>query len=656
MSDTGQITTSDLTSGGPGRTLLAAAVLAVLCAICYANSIHAPLVFDDISNIVTNQAIHIDRLTLGNLYTAAEHSTMPSRPLANISFAVNYLLDGLAVAPFHLVNIFIHFINGCLVYLLALFILRRVLAGTGRDAQAPVYGLALFAAALFVAHPIQIQSVTYTVQRMNSMATLFYLLAVLAYIRARLAAPGGRRRAFAAATPVLWLLALGCKETAATLPAALLLIEWYFFQDARRGFFREHAPALTVLVLLMAVVAWFFLGAHPLTRVLGDYHTRDFTLGQRLLTESRVLIYYISLLLLPLPSRLNLLHAFSISHSLLTPITTLFSVLALAGLLAFALLCARRYRLVSFCILWFFLQCLIESSFIGLELVFEHRLYLPMVACSITAAYLLYCLLVRRPRVLAGAAVILIAALCAGTVIRNQAWASAESLWTDVIRKNPASYRAYYNLANAYTRQGQDQQAIADYRHAIALRPDFAEAHDNLGIALRKQGDLKQALAQFRRAAALDPDDYRTHYNMAIAHNAAGDTAQAITEYRAALGQNPDYAQAQYNLGNLFDRTGNKQQAEFYYRAAIRSDPKYALAYNNLGILLAGEGKFKQALAMVSRAVALKPGFAGGYINLGNIYIKMNRLAQACPQYKKALQINPDTEQIPGQIKQACHF
>lgn len=656
MSDADRTNTSGLTGGCPGRTLLAAAVLAVLCAICYANSIHAPLVFDDIPNIVNDQAIHIERFTLGNLYTAAVHSTMPSRPLANISFAINYWLDGLAVTPFHLVNIVIHFFNGCLVYLLALFILRRVLAGSAAERKPPVYSLALFAAALFVVHPIQVQSVTYTVQRMNSMATMFYLLAVLAYIRARLTAAGGRRIAFAAATLILWLLALGCKEIAATLPAALLLIEWYFFQDAKRGFFREHAPALTVLVLLMAVVAWFFLGAHPLARIMGDYQTRDFTLGQRLLTESRVLIYYLSLLLLPLPSRLNLLHGFTISHSLLTPISTLFSILALAGLLVFALLTARRYRLVSFCILWFFLQSLIESSFIGLELVFEHRLYLPMVACSITAAYLLYCLLASRPRILATGAVVLVAALCSGTVVRNEAWASARSLWSDVISKNPASYRAFYNLANDEARRGLEQQAIANYRHSISLRPDFAEAHDNLGIALRRQGDLDQALAQFRRAAQLDPTDYRTHYNMAIAHNAAGDTAQAITEYRAALGQNPDYAQAQYNLGNLFDRTGNKQQAEYYYRAAIRSDPKYALAYNNLGILLAGEGKLKQALVLVKKTVALKPGFAGGYINLGNIYIKMNNLDAACPQYKKALQIKPDTDRIAKQIKQACHF
>ena len=517
--------------------------------------------------------------------------------------------------------------------------------------------MALFAAALFIVHPLQIQSVTYIVQRMNSLAAMFYLLALLLYIRARVAGRNSERIVFFTGTAAAWILALGCKEIAATLPAAILLLEWFFFQDADWRFFRRHLLVLSCLLLLMLAAAWYFLGADPFTRIMRDYNFRDFTLMERLLTESRVIVLYISLLLLPLPSRLNLLHHINLSHSLLAPPTTLLSLLLLLGLVVLAVVSARRYRLLSFCILWFMLHLIIESSFIGLELIFEHRLYLPMVGFSIAASYLMFRLLAAtRPRVLAVCSIIAVTALCAGTITRNRTWASAETLWNDVIRKNPESYRAYYNLANDYADRGMYQQAVSDYQKSISIKPDYAKSHNNFGIALTKLGRVQQAIAQFDLATQLDPENYRSNYNMAIAQNAAGNPERAINEYREALSKNPDYAQAQFNLGNLFDRIGNREQAEYYYREAIQSDPNHVMANNNLAILLARQGKYEEAITRVKKVIELQPEFYGGYINLGNLYISMDKLSQACPQFKKALQIRPDTDQIPDKIRQACRL
>jgi len=636
--------------------LIAAAALALLCFICYANTIHVPFLFDDIPNIVDNRAVHVEDLKPATLRAAAAGSVMPSRPLANISFAINYYFDRLQVAPYHLVNIFIHFINGLLVYLLALFVFRRSAPGDmAPQSSIPVY-MAMFAAAIFVVHPLQIQSVTYIVQRMNSLCTLFYLSAMLCYLQARTTHRFGRRVILFAATAVSWVLALGCKEIAATLPAAILLLEWYFLQDADWGFFRKRLVPVSVLVILMAGIAWYFLGADPLARIMNDYQSREFSLGERLFTESRVIVFYLSLLLLPLPSRLNLLHQFSLSHSLLSPPTTLLCLLLLLGLIIFAVLSVRRQRLLSFCIIWFFLQLTIESSFIGLEIIFEHRLYLPMVGVSIAAAYILFRLVQGKQGIIAICAVLVVIALSAGTVVRNMTWSSAERLWTDVIRKNPDSYRAYYNLANEYTDRGMYQQAVAAYQQSISIKPDYARSHNNLGIALTKQGKLDQAIAEYELARQLDPDNYRSSYNMALAQSASGNAERAITEYRVALAKNPDYAQAQYNLGNLFDQTGNREQAEYYYREALHSNPNHAMANNNLAILLARAGKYQEALAIVKKVIELQPEFYGGYINLGNLYVSMHKLEQACPEYKKALQLAPDTDQIPEKIKKACNF
>jgi hypothetical protein len=143
-------------------------------------------------------------------------------------------------------------------------------------------------------------------------------------------------------------------------------------------------------LVVLAIVALMYLGTHPVEKILSGYKARDFTPAQRVLTQFRVVIFYITLLIFPHPSRLNLDHDFPISNSLIDPVTTILSIGVIVGLMGLAIYKGKKERLLSFCILWFLANLVIESSVIGLEIIFEHRMYLPFMLLSLMAVTLAY--------------------------------------------------------------------------------------------------------------------------------------------------------------------------------------------------------------------------------------------------------------------------
>jgi len=425
----------------------------LVCMVIYSNTLNAPFVFDDYPNIQDNVHIRLTRVSARGLYDAGFKSPNAKRPLSNISFALNYYWGGYTVSGYHVVNIIIHLINGILVYFLSLILFRQASQVPGRKIPRIRTGsiplISLFAALIFIAHPIQTQSVTYIVQRMNSLATMFYLLSLLLYIQGRMRRIRWKQWALFCGCFVCWLMALGSKEIAVTLPLVIFLYERYFFQDLRPGGFKQNFLIVFLLFSILGLAVFIYLGKNPFDRIAASYAIREFTLSERVLTQFRVVVFYISLLLYPHPSRLNLLHFVNPSRSLFDPITTLLSLLIIAGLIGFAVCIARKQRFISFCILWFFINLVIESSVIGLEMIFEHRLYLPMLGfVFLVAALIFHCLSQRRPWAIVVSVIILLP-LGAAAYVRNTAWQNQITLWTDVVSKNPHSHRAQNNLGNA---------------------------------------------------------------------------------------------------------------------------------------------------------------------------------------------------------------
>ena len=406
-------------SSGKKHVRLLFLPLALLVFSIYTNTLRAPYFFDDEINITRNPHIRLTQITPDGLIKAGFESHIPNRPVANISFGLNYYFGGYDVFGYHLVNIVIHMITGLLLYLLVKTTLL-LSWGTDRDAsilKPPAAGsepahwwrsldpslVSFWAASLWLVHPVQTQSVTYIVQRMNSMATMFCVLSLLLYARGRISqklrfnhsrGPLTHPYVLFAGSLVGGLLAFGSKETAATLRFLLFSMNCIFFQDLSWSWLKRNSIYFVIILILFFFVVAIYMGSHPWDSILAGYARRDFTLNQRILTEFRVVIFYLSLLIWPHPSRLNLEHDFALSYSLFDPVTTVMSLGVIVGLLALGIYLAPKQRILSFCLLWFLGNLVIESSVIGLELVFEHRLYMPSMFLSL-AAVILFCRYVK---------------------------------------------------------------------------------------------------------------------------------------------------------------------------------------------------------------------------------------------------------------------
>jgi tetratricopeptide (TPR) repeat protein len=531
------------------------------------------------------------------LSEAAFRSPISNRPLAYISFALNYYFGGYEVSGYHAVNTVIHVINGILVYFLSFFILRQLPGVDGRRStggrlpQVPL--MAGLAALIFTVHPLQTQSVTYVVQRMNGMAVMFYLLSFLLYILGRSAKK--RQWLLFSASLVSWGLALGSKEIAATLPLVIMLYEWYFIRDLRMDWLRRNLKyAIGVLVLLL-ILAFLFTGGDPLERIPDTYARRDFSITERLLTQFRVVVFYISLVLFPLPARQNLIHQFPVSTSMFSPATTFWSFAVIVALICLAVWLAKRQRLVSFCILWFLLNLAIESSVIGLEIIYEHRLYLPMFGAALLAVYLIFNGLPGRQRV--AGAVSLAAILMLGTAAftRNGIWRDEMTLWSDVVSKNPTSLRAQNDLGLALKEQGRTEEAIRHFENALEINPDYMRARYNLGNVMMESGNLSEAIDHYNEALKIGRDsplvatiDFaRAHNNLGAAMARQGNLTEAIVQFSEALEIDPQLADAHNNLGAAMAQQGDLDAAIRHFRAALEVMPDYIDAERNLQRALA---------------------------------------------------------------------
>ena len=705
-------------------------VLFALAAAIYANSLGVPFVFDDEVDIRDNPAIRIASLSPKALWDAGFGSPAPARFVAYISFALNHYVHGDAVAGYHIVNIAVHALAG-----MVLFLLVRLTLATPALAGSEVQGhwLAAAAALIWLVNPVQTQSVTYIVQRMTSMAALFYLLALYLYAKGRvvqrselqvpgvrcqgsgaghltscvkLSSPdkvqkkldridrihrifknitsfvtsvnavnpsnpvnpvekiyslhgaverqvpggGGRRPlVYFAGAAVSGLLALGTKQIAFTLPVFVWLYEFYFFRDLDRtwlkGQLRWIGPGLGALAVLALVFVW----TNPVSLdKLPDFAKGQFTMGQRLLTQTRVVLFYLGLFLFPHPSRLNIDHDIGLSLSPIDPPVTIVAMAVIAAALAWALWRARSQRLLSFCVLWYLGNLVIESTVIPLALIFEHRAYLPTVGASVALVVLGKRWLGRLHPL--GLVVLAVAVgVCSWwTIERNRTWGSVLSIWADSAAKSPNKARPQYNLAHNLHLQGRAAEAVSHYRRAVAIDPRWVEARVNLADALEQLGQAEEAIGQYEQALAIDPQAKQAHFNLGNLLGAQARYDQAIGHYRAALAIDPDYLKARLNLGVALERSGDGTGARLQYAEAAARHPHSPEARFNLGGALAAAGSFAGAIAQLEAALALDPGAADTAALLAQTrrqlafrLLEQGRIAEAVKPLEAALVLEP---------------
>ncbi len=580
----------------------------------YWPSMHGPFVFDDVPNIEYNRHLRLKTLSLGELTDAGFKGPNSQRPVAKVSFALNYAIHEYRTFGYHLVNVLIHVATALFIFLFFIktFAIIRVkgisdrLVNANGDGRTDGWLIPCCIAMLWMLHPLQSQTVSYIVQRMTGLATLFYILSFLCYFSAR-ESIGGRSRAFYASGCVLaGLLAVGSKEIAVTLPFFIFLFEWFFYQDMDWRWLRRKFGWLLVVGVLVAATTLIFTHGHPIQAIEGSYHNRDFTLAERLLTQPRVIILYLSQVLVPHPSRLNLDHGITVSERLVDPPTTIIALAAIAGLALFAILSARKSRFLAFGIVWFFGNLAGESSVFGLEMVFEHRMYLPSIMVIAVIVLLIRGVIRNIPIFLSVMGCIGI--LCATwTHERNQVWTDELLLWSDAARKSPDNYRPFYNVGIILSEKGLSEQSISAFEKSIALKPTYAEAYNNLGFEYFKVGNNEKAVRHLREAMRLSPSLEEPYINMATYYERKNMPSKAFDSIQNGLEKVPESFQLLTYLGALFMREGDFQAASVQFAKALKLRPESSEALNNLGVALIQIGRKDEAVRLFQEAIRNDP-------------------------------------------------
>ncbi len=640
----------------PPRAVLALALaaLALLGWLVYLPGLHGGFVFDDFSNIVDQPALAPQALSAHFWQAVWAGRAGPfSRALSMLSFAWQIRVWGMQPLPMKVFNVLLHLLNAGLVAWLSLRVLEWVDAREREQRPGPVSQwvlaprvLAVLVAGAWLLAPIQLTAVLYVVQREESLAATFVLLGLLGYwhgrmlLRTAVHSGGSQRRAWA----WIWAGMLGgtslaalAKETGIMLPAYAAVLEWVVLRadvgaPAASSAGREARCSLLGVYGLLLVLPGLLGLAWLLPGVLSGaaYAQRAFTLGQRLLTEGRVLVDYLHWILLPDPGTLSLYHDDVVaSSSWLHPWTTAPSWLLLAALLGAGLGLRRRRPVVSLGILWFFAGHSLVSTFVPLDLVYEHRNYLPCWGVFLAAFGLLGTWRVREPghwRTVAGVLCAGLLALYAGfTAIRAQIWGNPVRLAYFEATAHPRSPRAVYDL-------GRVLYLIAPKVDS----PQFREARRAMVQASEIPGADLQALQALVFMQA----------RQGLPVPAAWWQELRATVSRQQLGV--ENVVALYSLVQCaVDKVCRYQPADLEQLGALLDAGVHAHPDNAEMITLRANfeanvsHRFPQAYADMLRAVALDPGSFAYWKNLAQLQIAARQLPQAAVSLERLRELDP---------------
>ena len=641
-----------------------------ICAVgilVYSNTFQGSFHFDDETSIVNNPAIR-------NLTDPAGIFLFsPTRFLTYLSFAVNYGLGGLNVLGYHLVNLTVHLLSAIAVWLFVRQMVRTP-SMRGTPAAQAASMISLLCGLIFVAHPVQTQAVTYIAQRAASMATLFYVLSLYLYGEGRMrrmdSGGKGAVAGFFVGSFAAGLFGMFSKETAVTLPLAIALYEISFLREGRRIPWRFIAgmSVLVVSILLVLVTQKFVATSAAGALPVSDY----------LLTQPRILLTYLRLFILPLHQNLD--YDFAVSRAFLEP-PTILGVLGLGVVILSAIALYPRQRILSFGLAWFVLTLIPESSIFPLpDVIYEHRMYLPLAGLSMVAAYLIFAITrTMRGASIAAVIVVVIGGLGITTLERNAVWRDDVTLWGDVISKSPNKARGYNNRGQAYLEGGMYDAAMLDLNRAIALDPSFGNAYNNRGNIYLMRGDFVKAIAEYQnalntgtvyvlavskllynigtaymglgeirkaieffdRAIAENSNESSYFYNRGLAHTKLNDAKNTLADYDRAIALNPSYVKALNNRGVVHEQSGDLDKALADFNMCLSLDRSFSIGWINRGRVLSAKGEYQKAASDLTEAIALSPGNVELFNRRGMAFLRSGEKQKALDDFQKAVTMDP---------------
>jgi tetratricopeptide (TPR) repeat protein len=613
----------------PAGMRVSGGLMVVAVVLAWHNCFSGAFIYDDVPAVMGNLSIRSLR-SLGEIFSPGRTDlTVSGRPLANFSLAVNYALGGTQVAGYHALNLLIHLLAGTVLFGIVRRTLTRPALRDRFGAAAP--WLALTVAVLWLVHPLQTEAVTYTIQRVESLMGLFYLLTLYCFIRG---AESARPAKWHVAAVMACVAGMGSKEVMVSAPVMVLVYDRTFFAAS----FREALGRRGWLYAGLAA-SWLPL-FYWVSSSAGRGGTAGFggpvTWPDYARIQCEAIVHYVRLAFWPQP----LVFDYGIMKAPGLAGIALQAVLLLV--LAAATLVALWRKTPAGCLgAWFYMILAPSSSFVPVttESMAEHRMYLPLAAIVVLAVLGLYRLMGLR---LLPIYAVLAVGLGWITSERNNDYRSEIAIWSDTVAKQPDNARAWNNLGTLWLGDGNNlAEAGRCFTEAVRLQPYYASAHYNLGIVLARTGRDADAIGHFLAAIRLEDGFVDARINAGNAYLKLGRPSDAAQQYEAALRLQPDSPDLHYNLGLALDRLGRPGAAIREYQAALQLDPGRPQTHLDLAAVEARQGDPAAAERDYREAIRLQPGQAATHFSFGELLRQMNRLPEAIEEYQKTLQAEP---------------
>ena len=623
-------------------------VLVLVCASVYFNSLSNDFAYDDYSTIVENQ--YLKDLTnyfssfFNRSYFRIAGAEASYRPITTLSYFLIYATCQLNPFCYHLASLLVHIGNVLLIYLLMNLIQKNTTAS-------------ILAALFFACHPALTEAVNCIDFNDDPLATLFFLLSLIFYIRLKAEYVTSNIGGYSLAL-LFYLLGLLSKEMAITLPAIILLSDLTLVETGADHTvsqrFVQNIRLKKFYYMGYILVSLFYLGLRfaLLTNPAASTPFSNGPFLERIIYLPNHIFNYIKIVLWPL--KLNADYIYSYPQHFFE-VTNLVAVLVVACLVVLSVLIYQSRKIIFFGIWWFLITLSPVWNVIEIyNPVAERYLYLPVIGFCIAVAAFLANLLQRtfqqnsKIQQFAQFAIVFLVLIGYSTITiaRNKDWSDSFRLWTAALKLSPNNAKAQSYLGLALAKQGQTDEASAHYQRALQINPEYTEAHNNFGGELLKQGKTDEAGAHFTEALRLNPNLAETHNNMGIVLVQKGKIEAAIFHFKQALRINPYFEMADANLKRALNIQNNWEAETSRIQDALKADPENPVLFYEMGNSFLGRDQLSQAIGQFEKALSIHPDFTPALNNLALAYAADKQYDRALEAFKKMAEFHPDNASI----------
>ncbi len=597
-------------------------VILVAAFVAYLPAIHNGFVWDDEYYILNNASIHT--INLKELFT--QYIMGNYHPLTMLSYSIEYHFWGLWEKGYHITNILIHLANIVLVFYAVLLLSNKP-------------EVALVVALLFGVHPMHVESVAWVAERKDLLYTFFFLASYVCYLKYL----NERTTKLYIFCLLLFLLSLLSKAMAASLPAVLLLTDYFKEGKINARAWLNKIPFI-ILAVILGVVAVSAQKSHNAVVDMTSY-----TLVPRIVFACYGFVTYILKLLLPFD--LSAYYPYPVKGgNTVTALYYIYPVLVLI-LLAFVFYSLRSSRKILFGVGFFAITVFLVLQLlpVGDAVMADRYSYIPSIGLFYLIGEGFYWLWNKKGsaggkfRVPAASLLIVIAALLAfQTSARCAVWKDGMSLWNDVISHYQTIPSAYSNRGKLLLEEKKYEEALSDFNKAVELDPNFAQVYNNRGALLMDLNRYEESKKDFDRAVALQPQFAFAYNNRGMLMHKMENDSAALYDYNKAIEMKPEFTEAYFNRGIIFENFKQHDEALNDYNKVVALNPNYILVYNNRGNILMNAKRYDEALSDYNKTIELNPNSPNAYLNMGTLYTYEQKYEDAIANYTKALELAPD--------------